>query len=616
MKILLSGAVLASTIVMSASAPSAADGTWGNPVDISPAAQNGFTPQISSSADGKNLTSVWISNDGLQSRALGALSTDHGTTWSQGVAINAPAGDSSAIRLAGSRDGRRAVSTFVDFQVPGQEIVRTATLTDGVWAQPVNVSVLASSSGSPSPAVAMSADGNRVTVVFAQLQGATHQIQSRTSTDSGATYSASVPLTADTTSPSSIDVVSSADGQRMVAVWKETISGVDAVRASFSANGGGTWSSPERLSALTRNSINPDLTASADGSTAVASWQEKVSDTERLIQTRTLTAGNWSPAVRLSPVGQSSTNPRVSSAADGSRATVVWANANAIQIQSAHGIGDSWNGPGSVSEAGTAASDPDVASSTDGLRVTAVWRKASNQVLSSESDDGGATWGVPVSVSASGNGTNDPRIASSASGFRFAAVWTRSEGAVSRIQAGTYFEVQSQAITLQQPSDLSVGSSTALAASSSSGLPVTLVSSTPGICSVSGSQLTALGAGTCSIVASQPGDIDFLPAADVSRSLTVFRGQQTITCAKTPPGKIKRRGTTVVLPKNCRTDAGQRVTVKVDGKRKDLRNVKVVKKAGKTTIRTFGTRVRLKLTYRAAGTGNVDPFGLVRRYRT
>ncbi|MCU0296830.1 MAG: glycoside hydrolase, partial [Candidatus Nanopelagicales bacterium] len=489
---------------------------------------------------------------------------------------------------------------------------------------PVNVSALASSAGSPSPAIAMTPNGDKVVAVFAQFQDPLHQIQARTSTNSGATYTAAVPVAANVTAPSDLEVVSSADGQRLAAVWQEDVGAVETIRASFSNNGGGTWSSPETLSNPARDSSNPNLLTNADGSRVVAVWQEFVGSGESLIQTRTLAGGFWSsPAVRLSPVGQSSNNPQISGAADGSRATVAWANETAKGVQSAHAVGDTWSGPGAVSEPGPAVFTPDVASSADGLRVSAVWNKSSTQILSSESDDGGATWSVPVSTSAAAAGTGSPRIAAADSGFRYAAVWVRPDGSDKRIQAGTYFEAQSQTITLQQPADLPVGSSTALTATASSGLPVTLASTTPGTCSVTGSQLTAVAPGTCSIVASQPGDVDFLPAADVTRSLTVVAAtppvgprQQSLGCAKTPPGKLKRRGTTVVLPKNCRTDAGQRVTVKVSGKRKDLRNVKVIKKAGKTSIRTFGTRVKLKLTYRAAGTSTVDPFVQVRRYRT
>ncbi|MBK6762509.1 MAG: hypothetical protein IPG68_04180 [Micrococcales bacterium] len=54
----------------------------------------------------------------------------------------------------------------------------------------------------------------------------------------------------------------------------------------------------------------------------------------------------------------------------------------------------------------------------------------------------------------------------------------------------------------------------------------------------------------------------------------------------------------------------------VEAKRKHLRNIKVTKKAGKTLVRTFGTPVRVRLTYRAAGTSVVDAFRQVRRHST
>ncbi len=54
----------------------------------------------------------------------------------------------------------------------------------------------------------------------------------------------------------------------------------------------------------------------------------------------------------------------------------------------------------------------------------------------------------------------------------------------------------------------------------------------------------------------------------------------------------------------------------MEAKRKHLRNIKVTKKAGKTLVRTFGTRVRVRLTYRAAGTSAVDAFRQVRRHST
>ena len=47
---------------------------------------------------------------------------------------------------------------------------------------------------------------------------------------------------------------------------------------------------------------------------------------------------------------------------------------------------------------------------------------------------------------------------------------------------------------------------TAPTATATSALPVTVASSTPGVCSVSGLTLTPLAVGTCTLTADQPGD--------------------------------------------------------------------------------------------------------------
>ena len=72
----------------------------------------------------------------------------------------------------------------------------------------------------------------------------------------------------------------------------------------------------------------------------------------------------------------------------------------------------------------------------------------------------------------------------------------------------------------------------------------------------------------------------------------------------------------MVLPKNCLTNAGQKVSVTVGGKSKDLKRIKVVKKAGKTSIKTKGTRVRLTVTYTAPEFSSFEALRLVVRYRT
>jgi len=66
-------------------------------------------------------------------------------------------------------------------------------------------------------------------------------------------------------------------------------------------------------------------------------------------------------------------------------------------------------------------------------------------------------------------------------------------------------------------------------ASASSGLPVTYTSSTPGVCTVSGSTVTMVAAGTCTIVASQAGNANWQPAPQVSQSVVLAAAAAVVT---------------------------------------------------------------------------------------
>ncbi len=69
----------------------------------------------------------------------------------------------------------------------------------------------------------------------------------------------------------------------------------------------------------------------------------------------------------------------------------------------------------------------------------------------------------------------------------------------------------------------------ALTATASSGLAVSYASTTGGVCTVSGSTISFVSAGTCSITASQAGDASYAAATPVSRSFSVTPGVNTIT---------------------------------------------------------------------------------------
>ncbi len=83
-----------------------------------------------------------------------------------------------------------------------------------------------------------------------------------------------------------------------------------------------------------------------------------------------------------------------------------------------------------------------------------------------------------------------------------------------------------------------------VSATASSGLPVGFAAA--GNCTISGVTVHLTGVGSCSITASQPGDINYLPAADVTRSFTIgyaacllFDGNKPANSGSAVPVKLK-----------------------------------------------------------------------------
>lgn len=78
-----------------------------------------------------------------------------------------------------------------------------------------------------------------------------------------------------------------------------------------------------------------------------------------------------------------------------------------------------------------------------------------------------------------------------------------------------------QTIDFPPLADRPLGEPFAVAVSASSGLPVTLTSTTPQVCAVSGATVTLLAAGACAITASQEGNINYNAAEKVAQSFTI-----------------------------------------------------------------------------------------------
>jgi hypothetical protein len=112
--------------------------------------------------------------------------------------------------------------------------------------------------------------------------------------------------------------------------------------------------------------------------------------------------------------------------------------------------------------------------------------------------------------------------------------------AASQVQQSYAVGKGSQAIsfTSTAPVNAKVSGSTytVTATGGASGNAVTFSSATTSVCTLSGSVVSFVGAGTCTINADQAGNADYLAAAQVQQSFAVTKNAQTITFTSTAPG--------------------------------------------------------------------------------
>ncbi|MEX8505903.1 lectin like domain-containing protein [Leptothrix ochracea] len=80
---------------------------------------------------------------------------------------------------------------------------------------------------------------------------------------------------------------------------------------------------------------------------------------------------------------------------------------------------------------------------------------------------------------------------------------------------------QTQSINFDPAPNLSVGATATIGATATSGLPVSLSAAPTSTCALSGTQLTGVSPGTCTITASQPGDAVYVAAPPATQAIVV-----------------------------------------------------------------------------------------------
>jgi hypothetical protein len=182
----------------------------------------------------------------------------------------------------------------------------------------------------------------------------------------------------------------------------------------------------------------------------------------------------------------------------------------------------------SAAPTGVVAGDPAytvTASSTSGLPV----------VFSADSSSAGVCTVSGSSVSFVGTGTCTIDADQPGNGTYAAAARVQQSFGVGQPSAPS---VQTITFTSTPPSAATVGGAAyTVSAVASSGLAVVFSadSASAGVCTVSGSTVTPVAAGTCTIDADQPGNADYEAAARAQQSFTVGLDPQTISFTSTPP---------------------------------------------------------------------------------
>jgi hypothetical protein len=174
--------------------------------------------------------------------------------------------------------------------------------------------------------------------------------------------------------------------------------------------------------------------------------------------------------------------------------------------------------------------------------------KASQTINVTTHPPASATYGSSFTVAATGGGSGNPVTLSSAgscsnSGATFAMTGGSGTCTVTYDQAGNAnynaasqlletvnATTASQTITFAALSNTTYGDPDfPVSASASSGLTVSFSVGATDNCTIAGSRVHIMGAGSCTVTASQGGNADYAAAPDVARSFTIAKSSQTIS---------------------------------------------------------------------------------------
>lgn len=304
-----------------------AGGAWTTPTIV--AAGTIRAQQLVVDAAG-NVTAIWVGQTGISDQLIHSATRAAGGTWSAPVVLSSSGFDSVAPDVAVDKAGNTtAVWTGSDGT---NKIIQTATRpVSGAWSAPSDLS--AGGENATSPQIAIDAAGNATAIWHRPSAEADIQTATR---PAGGTWSAGSYIPNAKSPAADVAQIAFDAAGNTTALWRGSDS-VNSILQSSSRSASGTWSAPVNVSATGRHSFGQRLVVDAAG-TATAVWHSH-DGTYNVVQFATRSpGGTWSTPDNLSATGGHAIAPEIALDPAGD-AVAVWIRGNpSFQVAQARGL--------------------------------------------------------------------------------------------------------------------------------------------------------------------------------------------------------------------------------------------------------------------------------------
>ena len=270
--------------------------SWITPVDLSAIGEDVYVPQIVA-APNNTLSAIWQGNDGSNEIIQTSSSTDGGATWSSVVDLSATGQNADGPQIVAAPNNTLTAIWWRDDG--SDDIIQSRSSTDGgaTWSSVVDLSATGHHASDPQ---IVAASNNTLTAIWRRIEASRRIVQTRSSTDSGVTWSTVVDLSATGQNAYEPQIVA-APNNTLTAIWRRYDGSNRIVQTRSSTDGGATWSTVVDLSATGGDADGPQI-AAAPNNTLTAIWQwDDGSNT--IIQSSSLAASSGSSSSSSSDPG-------------------------------------------------------------------------------------------------------------------------------------------------------------------------------------------------------------------------------------------------------------------------------------------------------------------------